>query len=261
MSLDIASVISGAWLTINVSPWFTIGRGGCFVTEDYASPIEIPPTGCEGSPAMNKWISQKVHNHPKTAREVGRSPYLVRRVERVLFIKSANSFILFPCRTMRAPCRIAPLTLPMILKFISPPLRCPQWDVTPLTYLQSWKTIFNKSDNMLSLISPVCMILKNEKPTSLIKSLKTNHKLIKGNRSHLKGGREISAILLTVAGDGWKDQKIYIGYNMVSKTWWFPQKKVFLVLFCSRRTAYYIVRDNARKITSVGLSYKGVILF
>ena len=29
---------------------------------------------------------------------------------------------------------------------------------------------------------------------------------------------------------------------------------------CSRRTAY-IVRDNAKKFTSVGLSYKGVILF
>ena len=39
------------------------------------------------------------------------------------------------------------------------------------------------------------------------------------------------------------------------------EKKVFLVLFCSRRTAY-IVRDNAkRKITAAGLSYKGIILF
>ena len=37
-------------------------------------------------------------------------------------------------------------------------------------------------------------------------------------------------------------------------------EKVFLVLFCSRLTAY-IVRDNAKKITSVGLSYKEVILF
>ena len=35
---------------------------------------------------------------------------------------------------------------------------------------------------------------------------------------------------------------------------------MFLVLFCSRRTAY-IVRNNAKKFTSVGLSYKGVILF
>ena len=29
---------------------------------------------------------------------------------------------------------------------------------------------------------------------------------------------------------------------------------------CSRRTAY-IVRDNAKKFTSVGISYKGLILF
>ena len=35
---------------------------------------------------------------------------------------------------------------------------------------------------------------------------------------------------------------------------------MFLVMFCSRRTAY-IVSDNAKKITSVGLSYKDVILF
>ena len=35
---------------------------------------------------------------------------------------------------------------------------------------------------------------------------------------------------------------------------------MFLVLFCSRRTAY-IVRGNAKKFTSVGLSYKGVVLF
>ena len=33
---------------------------------------------------------------------------------------------------------------------------------------------------------------------------------------------------------------------------------VFLVLFCSRR-ATYIVQDDAKKITSVGLSAKGVI--
>ena len=32
------------------------------------------------------------------------------------------------------------------------------------------------------------------------------------------------------------------------------------VLFTSRRTAY-IVRDNAKKFTSVGLSYMGLILF
>ena len=35
---------------------------------------------------------------------------------------------------------------------------------------------------------------------------------------------------------------------------------MFLVLFCSRSTAY-IVRDNAKKFTSVGLSYKDVTLF
>ena len=38
------------------------------------------------------------------------------------------------------------------------------------------------------------------------------------------------------------------------------QKRVFLVLFYSRRTAC-IVGDTAKKITSVGLSYKDVILF
>ena len=36
--------------------------------------------------------------------------------------------------------------------------------------------------------------------------------------------------------------------------------KVFLVLFCSRRTAY-IVRDNEKKCISVGLSNKNVTLF
>ena len=35
---------------------------------------------------------------------------------------------------------------------------------------------------------------------------------------------------------------------------------MFLVLFRSRRTAY-IIRDNAKKITSVGLSHKNLILF
>ena len=35
---------------------------------------------------------------------------------------------------------------------------------------------------------------------------------------------------------------------------------VLLVLFCSRRTAY-IVRDNAKNFTPIGLSYKDVILF
>ena len=36
----------------------------------------------------------------------------------------------------------------------------------------------------------------------------------------------------------------------------FSQKRMFLVLFCSRRTAY-IVRDNVKKF----ISYKDVILF
>ena len=34
---------------------------------------------------------------------------------------------------------------------------------------------------------------------------------------------------------------------------------MFLAVFCSSRTDY-IVRDNAKKFTSVGLSYKDVIL-
>ena len=74
----------------------------------------------------------------------------------------------------------------------------------------------------------------------------------------VQSGREISVILLTVVGDGWKDKKIM--YNTGSKIDSFLRKKVFLVLFCSRRAAY-IVRDKARKFTSVGLSYKDVILF
>ena len=35
---------------------------------------------------------------------------------------------------------------------------------------------------------------------------------------------------------------------------------MFVVLFCSHRTAY-IVRDNVKKFTSVGLFYMDVILF
>ena len=156
---------------------------------------------------MNICISLMVHNRPKTAREVGRSPYLVHRTERVLFTNSANSFVLFPCQTTRAPCRIASLALPIILKFISPPLRCPQWDVTTSTCLRSWKTIFNKTDNMLSQMSPVSHNIKECMPTFLVKSLSTNHKLIKGSRSHIKAGMEISAILLTVVWHYWKDQQ------------------------------------------------------
>ena len=159
---------------------------------------------------MNICVSQTVHNRPKTAREVGRSPYLVRRAERVLFINSANSFVLFPCLTTRALSRIAPLILPIILKFMSPPLRCPQWDVTSSTCFRSWKTVFNKSDNTLSQISLVSYDIKEWMSTSLVMSLTTNHKLMKENRSHIKGVREIRAILLTVVGYCWKDQHIYI---------------------------------------------------
>ena len=65
----------------------------------------------------------------------------------------------------------------------------------------------------------------------------------------LQGEREISAILLTVDGDGWKDKK-YV-YNMGSKLDSFLTKKMFL-LFCSRRTAYN-VRENAKKFTSLDL--------
>ena len=47
---------------------------------------------------------------------------------------------------------------------------------------------------------------------------------------------------------------------MGSKLDSFLRKRVFLVLLSSRRTAY-IVRDNAKIFTSVGLSYKDVMLF
>ena len=155
---------------------------------------------------MNICISQTVHNRTKTARKVGRSPHLVRWAGRVLFINSANSFVLFPCRTTRAPCRIAPLVFPIIFLIYEPTSALSSVDVTPSTCFRSWKTIFNKSDNTLSQISPVRHDIKEWMPTSLVKSLTTNHKLIKGNRSHTKGGREISAIHLTVIGHCWKDQ-------------------------------------------------------
>ena len=47
---------------------------------------------------------------------------------------------------------------------------------------------------------------------------------------------------------------------MGSKLDSFLRKGVFFVPVCSRRTAY-IVRDNAKTFTPVGLSYKDVILF
>ena len=224
---------------------------------------------------MNICISQTVHNSPKKAKEVGRSPYLVRRAERVLFINSANSFVLFPCRTTRAPCRIMPLALPIILKFMSPPLRCPQWDVTTSDCLRSWKTIFNMSDNTLSQISPVHYDIKEWMPTSLVKSLTTNHILIKGNMSHIewKGNECHTFNSRRALLKGPTRTRTHTHTHTHTHTYiyiyiWglilivFSKKKSVScsVLYCSRRTAY-IVRDNAKKLTSGGLSYKGVILF
>ena len=40
----------------------------------------------------------------------------------------------------------------------------------------------------------------------------------------------------------------------------FLRKKAFLFLICSRHTAY-LVRDNAKTFTSVGLSCKDIIFF
>ena len=49
--------------------------------------------------------------------------------------------------------------------------------------------------------------------------------------SVMQSGRKIRAILLTVVGDGSKDQKSI--YNMGFELDSFLRKKVFLVLFCS----------------------------
>ena len=49
-------------------------------------------------------------------------------------------------------------------------------------------------------------------------------------------------------------------YNMGSKLDSFLRKKMFPVLFTSY-CLYSIIRDNATKFTSVGLSYKDIILF
>ena len=165
-------------------------------------PIEIPPTGCEGkaveglsvcyalfarsSPTMNICIPQTVHNRPISAVEVGRSPYLVCNAERILFTNSTNGFVLFHCLKTRAPCGIAPMKLPIILKNFSPPLGCSQWDVAPSTRLRSWKTIFKKSDNTLSQIFPVHHNIKERVSTSLFNIVTTKRKLIKGNRSHIE---------------------------------------------------------------------------
>ena len=51
-------------------------------------------------------------------------------------------------------------------------------------------------------------------------------------RQYIKGGRETSAILLIVVGDGWKDQYIYIYiFNMGSKLDSFLRKRCFLFCF------------------------------
>ena len=62
---------------------------------------------------------------------------------------------------------------------------------------------------------------------------------------------EISAILLTVVGDGWKEKKII--YNMGSKLDSFLRKRCFLVCFVH----VVLLRENAKNIHQ----YKGVILF
>ena len=70
---------------------------------------------------------------------------------------------------------------------------------------------------------------------------------------NIQGGREVSAILLTVVGAVERTKNICIiwGLNLIVFS-----EKVFLVLFCSRPTAY-IVRDNAKKI----YISRGLILF
>ena len=59
-------------------------------------------------------------------------------------------------------------------------------------------------------------------------------------------------------GQNTDDEDIYIirGLNLIVLS----EKLVFLVLLCSHCTAY-IVRDNAKTFTSVGLSLKCLILF
>ena len=149
MLLDIACVISGAWLTKRVyvihnrKRWMFRLRLR-FLNRNPSNRLRrlcgrrlVPLLSPRSSPAMNICISQTAHNRPKSASEVGRNPYLFRRAERVFFMNSANGFVFFPCRTTRAPCRIAPLKLPIILKFMSPPLRCPEWDVAHPTYLRN----------------------------------------------------------------------------------------------------------------------------
>ena len=71
----------------------------------------------------------------------------------------------------------------------------------------------------------------------------------KGNKCHAfnsRGGRLKGPIYICIMGSKLDS--------------FFFQKKVLLVLFWSRRTAY-IVRDNTKTFTSIGLFYKDIILF
>ena len=80
------------------------------------------------------------------------------------------------------------------------------------------------------------------------------------HQPNLQGVREISVILLTVVGDGWKDQYILQYTNDTGSKPNSFLRNVFLSLRRLYCTAY-IVRGNAKKLTSVGLFYKDVILF
>ena len=60
----------------------------------------------------------------------------------------------------------------------------------------------------------------------------------------IQNGREISVILLTVVGDGSKDQ-IYIDYNMGSKLYSFLRKRRFL--FCFVYVVLFISLEIMRK--------------
>ena len=52
---------------------------------------------------------------------------------------------------------------------------------------------------------------------------------------------------------------MYCIYNMGSKLDSFLRKRCFL--FCYFKSYCFIVRDNEKEFTSIGLSYKGAILF
>ena len=97
---------------------------------------------------------------------------------------------------------------------------------------------------------PICVVV-SQRSNSLNNPYTYSKKYTgwKGNNCHpfssrrgrLKGPKNLYAI--------W-------GLNLIV----FSRKMVFLALCCSRRTAY-IVRDNAKKITSVCLYNMGLILF